>query len=207
MDHDCVGERRAVAGRNPFGQSVAGRSVFGASGGTTKSKAAKKARGDARLHFVNDMTHAIGDSKVEEEHRVRVSVFFPMGSDVKPRYMFFNRRNSAGKIIDDLKKTIKELEAPKESGRYYLYAVKSGGNGVNLLPHITPLKDLPPGVLSDGDALVLEEGDGGLDQTWLDTFRRLASANSQSTARSLLSPRMLSGKRASKGKFDKCAVS
>lgn len=207
MDHDCAGERRAVVGKNPFGQNVVGRNVLSGSGGAARSKAGRKARGDARIDFVNDMANAIGDPKVEEEYRIRVSVFFPMGSGVKPRYMYFNRRNSAGRIIDDLRKSIRELEAPKAGGRFCLYAVKGSGGGVNLLPHITPLKDLPPGVLSDGDALVLEEGDGGLDQTWLDTFRGLAGAGSQPTPRSLLPSKMLVGRRAGKGKSDRCAVS
>lgn len=215
MDHDCTGGTpSAVVGRNPFGQLVFGKSVSGGAVngankfGGGKGKAVKSIRAEARLQFVNDRASAIGDPNVDQEHRVNVVVFFPMGSSIKPRYMFFNHKNSAGKIIDDLKRSIKQLDGPRQGGRYCLYVVKRNGSGVNLLPHITPLKDLPVETLADGDILVLEESDGGLDHAWLDVLRSLATtSNSLPSPRSSLSTKIRLGKKTSKGKSDKCAVS
>lgn len=120
-----------------------------------------------RLDFVNNSNTAIGDGKIPVEERVPLAVFFPAGSGVKPRHMFFSQKSSAGRIIDYLRKEISQIPHPKENERYYLYAVKKNGGGVNLLPYITPLKDLPRDLLQPGDFVVMENGDGGLDQQWL----------------------------------------
>lgn len=85
--------------------------------------------------------------------------------------MVFSKRNTPGRIIDELKRRVKDLPTP-QGDRYYLYSYKKGGNGVNLLPYITPMKDMPH-LVQSGDCLILENGNSGLDQTWISTLAKL----------------------------------
>lgn len=118
--------------------------------------------------------------------------------------MFFSNRNSAGKIIEGLLRDVKALKAPTGGDRLCLYAVKRGGGGVNLLPHITPLRDLPVGILANGDVLVVEEGNGGLDQAWYNVLANLSGSRTASGRKGIMMP---TAKRGARAKSERCAVS
>lgn len=183
LDHNCVA-REAIKGRNPFGQKVDDKKSSGLKLkiGTGKATAVaalkKKTRGTTETSFVNTIDAAIGNKKVDMEDRVTVAVMFPRGSGVRGRYMFFSKRLSAGRILDGLLKDVNGLEIPANSVRLSLYVVKRGGLGVNLLPHITPLRNLPSGTVQDGDFLVVEQGDQGLDEEWIATVKSVAGGRS-----------------------------
>lgn len=127
----------------------------------------------------------MGDPKVPADERITVAVFFPAGSGVQARYMYFSARNSAGKIMDGLVKDVQGLSPARGSERYCLYAVKRGGGGVNLLPHITPLHNLGAGVVQAGDMLVMEVGADGLDPAWLAALQKLSSTSRLPSRRSV----------------------
>lgn len=114
---------------------------------------------------------------------MHVALFFPRKAGLPPRYVYFSRRHSAGRVVDILTRDVKAIPAPAEGIRYGLYAVKRGVSGVNLLPYITPLKDLPPDVLQNGDVVVMEEGEAGLDEVWLTALRKGKSGRRLASSR------------------------
>lgn len=118
-----------------------------------------------RTDFMNAMSSPVGDPKIDSEDRVPVAVYFPAGTNLQPRYMYFSTKNSPGKIVDTLFKLIPGLPAPSNGQRYSLYAVKPDLARVNLLPYITPLQELSSFV-QPGDLLVVQVGDAGLDPSW-----------------------------------------
>ena len=112
--------------------------------------------------FANARAAAQGDEKIAVEDRIVCEVHFALESNVPARHMFFSRRWSAGKILDDI---AKRVSLPLK--RRWLYSVKPNARGVNQLPNITPLRDLPPGTVENGDALVVTENDAGLPDEWV----------------------------------------
>lgn len=190
--HDCAAVTRAQPARSS----------------KAKEKARKPSkRRSGRTDFLNSPREPIGDKNIEADERITVAVFFPDGTGVQPRYMFFSKKNSAGKIIDGLRKSIPQIPSPDDGERYFLYAVKNGGYGVNQLPYITPLKDLGA-ILQTGDMLVLESGDQGLDPTWTAALRKLAPPThllQRSGSRSKVFGKWRHTT-SSAGKSDQCAV-
>ncbi|PXF43370.1 AN1-type zinc finger protein 2A [Gracilariopsis chorda] len=158
--HDCTATRR-TSNRQ---QKSSARS----SSHTTKRSLSLRKR---RVQFVNTPSSPIGDSSIPPENQLTVAVFFPAATEIKPRFMVFSKRNTPGRIIDELKRQVKDLPQP-QGDRYYLYGYKAGGNGVNLLPYITPIKDMPH-LVQSGDCLILENGDSGLDQAWITALQKL----------------------------------
>lgn len=118
-----------------------------------------------RTDFMNAASNAIGDTKIDTEDRVPVAVYFPAGTNLQARHMYFSTKNSPGKIVDILFKLVPGLPAPSNGQRYSVYAVKPDLSRVNLLPYITPLRELSS-VVQPGDLLVLQVGDTGLDPSW-----------------------------------------
>ncbi|KAI0561433.1 Zinc finger domain containing protein [Gracilaria domingensis] len=169
--HDCTAVRR-TSNRLPKGGARPSHQ-------TPKRSLSLRKR---RLQFFNTPSSPIGDTSIPTENRVNVAVFFPASTDIKPRFMVFNKRNTPGRIIDDLKRRVRELPQP-QGDRYYLYAYKSGGNGVNLLPYMTPIKDMSH-LVQNGDCLILENGDSGLDPTWISTLQKLSKAQRTKSSRS-----------------------
>lgn len=112
--------------------------------------------------FANTRTAAQGDEKIEIEDRITCEVHFALDGNIPARYMFFSNRWSAGKILDDIAK-----RASLTQKRRWLYTVKANARGVNQLPNITPLRDLPFGTVESGDALVVAENDAGLPEAWV----------------------------------------
>lgn len=79
--------------------------------------------------------------------------------------MFFSRKSSAGRIIDSIQKLVPQVPPAPSSSRYALYAVKRDMSRVNLLPYITPVRELSD-MLGPDDFLVLETNADGLDPAW-----------------------------------------
>jgi AN1-type zinc finger protein 2 len=112
--------------------------------------------------FQNSRTTPRGDLKIPEDQRMLFAVFYPVSMQRQPEWRFVNERHSAGKVLDELK--LPELKEP--GTRYAMHAVKPGFKGVNLLPLITPLRDVPKEILRDGDIVVVEIGEAALGQNW-----------------------------------------
>jgi AN1-like Zinc finger len=112
--------------------------------------------------FQNAPTALRVDSKVPEDERLHLAVFFPISMQRQPEWRYFNSRWSAGKVMDDLK--LPELSEP--GLRYSMHAVKPGFKGANLLPRIKPLRDVGAEILCDGDLVVIEAGEGPLSDQW-----------------------------------------
>lgn len=127
--------------------------------------------------FANDVSAAVGDKRVPVDERLHVAVHFAVENPPKPRHMFFSWRHSAGKVVDDIMAEVDGLKRPKAPNRFYLYAVRADGKGVNLLPTITPLRDLPAGTIDAGDSLVLHDSPNGLPEK----LAKLARSRSPST--------------------------
>lgn len=90
---------------------------------------------------------------------------------LSPRYMYFNKRFTAGRIIDEVISRVKEVPEPG-GRRWLLYAVKRNGGGVNLLPHMTRVCELGEFV-GDGDDVVLSERENGLEVGVVERVRRI----------------------------------
>lgn len=214
-DHTCTG--RPVRGAGPFGVGPS-RSLAAFRGGPGRSRSADKgkgkgkekrkeggrgsasgsrAKGDGtrRVDFANGTGSPVGDGRVAADERVTLAVYFPEGSGLAARYMYFSQRLSAGRVIEEMERRVDGLRSASE-GRYCLYAVKSGGGGVNLLPHITPLRDLGRGVLQSGDAVVLEIGEDGLHPDWIALLAKGAESSRLPSRRSFRAGR--AGKAGSK---------
>lgn len=127
----------------------------------------KKAPRLPRVDFAK--TAAIGDSRIPEEERISVAVHFALAEPPRPCLMFFSLRHSAGRVLDDIVSRTDNLSHPNPPLRFHLYAVRAAARGVNLLPTITPLRDLPKGTLSNGDVLVVHDSPDGLP----DAFAKL----------------------------------
>lgn len=134
-----------------------------------------------RLDFANTPQSPRGDARIDIEERISLAVYFPIASGIQPLYFVFNHRHSAGKLIDQILQSVTALVKPPAGSRYHLYAVKRNFCGVNLLPHITPLRDLPHDVLQSGDILVLEHDDKGLSPEWYSALSGGSSSSSRMT--------------------------
>lgn len=164
-----------------------------------ESKAVKKS---IKAGFKNARSNPIGDNNIDPEDAMIVALFFAPPLQVQPRFMRISQRSSAGKILDAVSKHVPDLPAHK-GGRYYLYSVKRGG-GVNLLPHITPLRDVR---MLIGEAFVVGMDDGGLDaHVVAQVGGALGVTSGASASSSLRKKKWLSRGRSSEGK-DRCAVS
>lgn len=183
-DHDCLPtlNNPLSGGRRPVGKTSATQQTgkAGSSVGAGKTTARPKL---VRTDHVNTINTPDGGARVQDEDRIVLSVYFPAGSNIAPRYMVLSRRHSAGKILDEVMSRVSELRKPEGGGRYYLYAVKEGFAGVNLLPHIVPLRELPPDVLKAGDSLVIETTNAGLPMVWSTVLKKQVSPGLFSAAK------------------------
>lgn len=163
INHSCTAARQT-----PQGVFGGGRDNVA----TTKKPARPSvpARKAERQSFVNASSASIGEKNVDPENRVVLAVHFPIGANLKPRYMHFSNKNSAGKIIDVIKKFVPQLPSPPDGTRYSLYAVKHDLTRVNLLPYITPLCNLGD-IIQTGDSLAIQVGDAGLDPSVLESIQ------------------------------------
>lgn len=135
-------------------------------------------------NFLNLKSNPIKDSliskSIEEQEIIDLSVYFNIQTSlIKPRYMTFTTRNSAGRIIDMIHKHVAELpKLQQKQQRYSLYAIRSDMSRVNLLPYVTPLRDLGD-IILDGDSLILQLGSEGIDRSVLDTVGKSIIANNK----------------------------
>lgn len=141
-----------------------------------KPKAPKLALPKVRL--TSPRAAPIGDASIPEDERITCSVYFAVGNNLPGRNMFFSRRYSAGKVLDEITKRVSQLPSGK---RYYLYAVKAGGKGCNLLPNITPLRDLPAGTIDNGDSMVVASSNQGLPDEWIAAVAPRKKGNTSSS--------------------------
>lgn len=133
---------------------------------TKNSSAAASSSVIGRTDFANTNTNPIGDPKIDSDDRIMLSVFFPADTKLQARHMYFNSKSSSGNIIDSLHRLCPTLPPPPDGQRYSLYAVKPNLARVNLLPYITPLRELS-GIVQSGDSVILQVGDAGLNPAWL----------------------------------------
>lgn len=104
-----------------------------------------------------------------KENRFHVVVFFPPDTGLRPRHMYFSDRSSPGNIVDVVHRLVPQFERLAQGeGRYCVYGVKHDGSGVNLLPYITPVRELH--VLQRGDFLVLSKSEQGLEEDCMPGF-------------------------------------
>lgn len=170
-----------------------------------KRPASARAGSAPRVDFANAPTAPLGGARIPLDERLPVRVYLPAGSGLPAQHMVFSERFSAGKVIDDIARLVPALPKPATGTRYHLYAVRAGGGGVNLLPHITPLRDLPAGTLTPADALVLEASDAGLPPEW---HAALAKASVSAVTSSLWKQRMGRASRTGNGeKKSRCTMS
>ncbi|XP_046842241.1 AN1-type zinc finger protein 1-like [Xenia sp. Carnegie-2017] len=80
----------------------------------TVSKKEKKGRGGARsrsreakVALMKMKLHAVGDSSTPRDERIYFSILLPEGSLTRTKAMFFSKRWSVGKTIDEIAKTCK----------------------------------------------------------------------------------------------------
>lgn len=107
---------------------------------------------------------------VASDDEMHLAVYFCAEARRRPEYWVVSRRWSAGKVLDAFK-----LPALANGQRYALYAVRKAGNSVaavNLLPRITPLREHGREILADGDCVVVEVGEKGLRDGWMDVLGR-----------------------------------
>lgn len=203
INHDCTSVKPKVKGVFGSGKGVVPtrtNAPAAASSSKTHAKPAKSVRNDhlpGRLDFLNTATSPIGDPKVDPEDRIALSVFFPAESQQQPRYMYFSVKNSAGKLVDVIQKFVPKLPSPPAGTRYSLYAVKSDLARVNLLPYITPLRDLGD-ILNSGDMIVLQVGDSGLDRKWLSALQSLSAPRFMATPLARKIPKLPSLRKSNK---------
>lgn len=154
----------------------------GGGGGSQKTSSLRKMKlkfPKPSRKFANTPQQPIGDTRIEAEDRITCTVHFAITTattQLPPRYMYFSVKWSAGKIIDDINKRVQNLPKPQQGNRFVLYAVKAT-HGVNLLPHVTPIRDLPKSTLSSGDALVLADDPNGLPQEWINALTATSSSS------------------------------
>lgn len=198
-NHDCMAEKRAVHGVFGDGKGVvAGARAQQAAGAKKKNAKAVKAatpqakaaraggeggvatddamRLPGRMDVSNTAATALGASKVDEEDRIVLTIFFASGTHTQPHYVALNHRHSAGRILDTLHSLLPTFpSAPEGGARYQLYCVRSDLSSVNLMPYITPLRELPPvAQLREGDFAVVVVGEGGLDPSWMAALQEVA---------------------------------
>lgn len=139
------------------------------SSSTTTNKNSKKIK-----PFINTPATAVADASIkpsdDASDAVVLAVFVHAAADIAPRHMRFSSRTSPGRIVDMVRKQEPSIPSPPAGRRYSVYAVRRDLSRVNLLPYVTPLRDLAHTV-RDGDLLVLHVGDTGLDQLYLDALR------------------------------------
>lgn len=179
-DHDCVG----ITQKKPKAPKLALPKV-------------------PKVRLTSPRAAPVGDASIPEDERITCSVYFAVGNNLPARNMFFSRRYSAGKVVDEIAKRVSQLPS---GTRYYLYAVKAGGKGCNLLPTITPLRDLPAGTIENGDAMVVASTNEGLPDEWISAVAPKKKGNSSSQASSA-SPRAGKSSSSFRKKFAASAAS
>lgn len=169
INHNCSAARSTPQGI--FGGGLSNSNVVPKNVPTKKTERhSASAKKSGRQSFINTSSTSIGDKNVDVDNRVVLAVHFPPEANLNPRYMHFSDKNSAGKIIDVIRKFVPQLPSPPDGTRYSLYALKHDLTRVNLLPYITPLRELG-GIIQAGDSLVIQIGDAGIDPSVLETFQ------------------------------------
>lgn len=162
---------RPTTASNPSNKNKSASKTGGVGRGDTRpgalgSETARGGAGVCRVDFLNAASAPVGDAKIEAEDRFQVGVLFPAGSGIAGRHVWLSVKHSPGKVVDSLHKLVPELTAAPSGQRYAVFAVRRDLSGVNLLPYVTPLRELKH-VVSPGDMLVLQVGDESLDGGWL----------------------------------------
>lgn len=140
--------------------------------GSKDGRSASEAVGATAAAFVNTPSspRRAGTAAVDSEDEMHLAVYFCGEARRRPEFWTVNRKWSAGKVLDGFK-----LPALEKGQRYALYAVRKSGDrvtSVNLLPRISPLREHGREVLTDGDCVVVEIGENGLRDGWLDVLGR-----------------------------------
>uniref|UniRef100_A0A7S0T789 AN1-type domain-containing protein n=1 Tax=Erythrolobus madagascarensis TaxID=708628 RepID=A0A7S0T789_9RHOD len=116
-----------------------------------------------RHGFANSEAFPEGDESIEPADRFVLAVYFPLSDSQPPRYMYFHRRNTVGRVLDLLHDRLPR-EVANSSSRLNLFVVRA--SGVSALPHIERLIDFPSSVLRQGDCVVIESAPS-LSPLWL----------------------------------------
>jgi len=145
--------------------------------------------------FANSELDPVGNGKLEAGDRFPLVVFFPSGSKQKPTHMFFHRRHTIGKVLDEiqLKFPDKIPAPPTESGqgRLQLYPLGANFDGHQPAPHMNRLCEMPGLCLLDPVLIDYQVSDQRLSTCRAVMRRTLPASHPGSTkysARSSLIP-------------------
>eukprot|EP00179_Madagascaria_erythrocladioides_P031986 CAMPEP_0198333490 /NCGR_PEP_ID=MMETSP1450-20131203/18983_1 /TAXON_ID=753684 ORGANISM="Madagascaria erythrocladiodes, Strain CCMP3234" /NCGR_SAMPLE_ID=MMETSP1450 /ASSEMBLY_ACC=CAM_ASM_001115 /LENGTH=148 /DNA_ID=CAMNT_0044038015 /DNA_START=496 /DNA_END=942 /DNA_ORIENTATION=+ len=123
---------------------------------------------------MNDVDSSIGLKTIASEDRFGLVVYYPAGSGIQARHMFFSRRASVGRVLDIVEEKTPELGRINQGQRLFLYSAKVG-KSVQQLPHMAILSEMDERLLARGDAVIVETHDV-LPPVWSTAFGPSASA-------------------------------
>lgn len=157
--HACAAKAAAAAEHAERGQAQSVRDLRHRSAvsriQSLLSSAASSSAAAASVRRIQQRQKAVGDKSVAADERVYLELLFPFDSGVAPKQMFFSKKASVGRVLDDAASAgkIANNNNKADAAKLYLISLKSG----NPLPNGAKLQTLiESGQLASGDAILIE---------------------------------------------------
>eukprot|EP00184_Porphyridium_aerugineum_P007900 CAMPEP_0184691766 /NCGR_PEP_ID=MMETSP0313-20130426/504_1 /TAXON_ID=2792 /ORGANISM="Porphyridium aerugineum, Strain SAG 1380-2" /LENGTH=270 /DNA_ID=CAMNT_0027149527 /DNA_START=311 /DNA_END=1123 /DNA_ORIENTATION=+ len=160
-------ERQLEMKRNAAGAVSASSAAVAKAKANGKQRPAIQPPMPSKYSFANSELYPDGDETIEAGDRFPLSIFFPMSDSTPARHMFFYRKLTVGRMIDQIRD--KYMPVYSTNDRMYAFVVRA--NGFCPLSHVDRLCEIGPDVLRQGDVVVLEVSPS-LSPTW---FAKLAN--------------------------------